>query len=489
MPKGLAFLSKKSWHTSKLCNQEKVWIAEQEKQAENIKIKELAKQIQKEREEEELNRISGKKSNRLDRGIDWMYQGGPRCDGKSTTFENEQKQKEHEDYLLGKEFNPDKVKKGDLATAESSVGVNMVLTRTAESTSVDQVLVGKERSERDDIQDWNSNFHLRHEDPMFMVEQQRSEIRNQKEKKQRLFDIVNDKEDPEVVKRKDRDRKRRKTEKHRKSRRERGDDDDDSSERKQYRKESKYENRRRSYSSESEDSKRHRKGRKYKHRSSRRNRRSSTSDSRSRSPDDNSSSGRHYGSHRRRNRSGRCSRSRDRDDFESRHGVSYQRRNRSRDEKVRSRSIDKDNKAELSKSYGLMGKSKPKSISTSDLGPDQALVEQKWKEQVEARGRHRRIRAGDCDSNGKQPMSESKRLETLKAMQADASARSRNISNAHRKSNTKLYDEEIQRRKDSGGGNASFLQDAAKKSRQLDQSSRASQNRNVFLRNKDDDFL
>ena len=45
MPKGLAFLSKKSWHTGKLANQEKVWLQEQEKKAEEVKIKELAKQM------------------------------------------------------------------------------------------------------------------------------------------------------------------------------------------------------------------------------------------------------------------------------------------------------------------------------------------------------------------------------------------------------------------------------------------------------------
>jgi anti-sigma28 factor (negative regulator of flagellin synthesis) len=46
MVQGLAFLSKKSWHTKNLANQEKVWMAEQQKEAEVAKTKELAKQIQ-----------------------------------------------------------------------------------------------------------------------------------------------------------------------------------------------------------------------------------------------------------------------------------------------------------------------------------------------------------------------------------------------------------------------------------------------------------
>jgi hypothetical protein len=55
MVQGLAFLSKKSWHTKNKVNQEKVWIAEQQKEQETAKASELAKEIQQERENEELN--------------------------------------------------------------------------------------------------------------------------------------------------------------------------------------------------------------------------------------------------------------------------------------------------------------------------------------------------------------------------------------------------------------------------------------------------
>jgi hypothetical protein len=54
MVQGLAFLSKKSWHTKNLNNQEKVWMAEEKKAAEQRKTQELAKQIQQEREQEDL---------------------------------------------------------------------------------------------------------------------------------------------------------------------------------------------------------------------------------------------------------------------------------------------------------------------------------------------------------------------------------------------------------------------------------------------------
>lgn len=492
MPKGLAFLSKKSWHTSKLCNQEKVWIAEQEKQAEDIKIRELAKQIQQEREEEELHRISGKKSNRLDKGIDWMYQGGPKSDGNPTAFEEEQKQKEQEDYLMGKEFNPNSVKKGDLATAESSVGVNMVLTRAAEGTVVDPSLVEKERTERDDIQDWNSNFHLRHEDPMFSVEQQRKEMKEHNEKKQRLFERVNGENESERGKRTDRDRadrKRPKGDKRRRSRHDRDNDEDDRDrgERKRDKKERKRESRRRSYSSESDGSRRDRRGRKHRHSKSHRG--NSRSISR-----DNDRNGGHYDSrirNRSASRSRSRSRSRDRDGYKARHTESYSRK-RSSDEKPRAYSSNEvEDKQSSGKKYGLVGESSSKPISTSDLGPDQALLEKKRKEKEDARrGRYGRESGGDRDSGGKRAISERERQKTLQEMQADASARSGHISNASRKSNAELYEEEIERRRDRSGGNsASFIQDATRKSHQLDLSSRASQNRSKYQRGKDDRFF
>ena len=53
---GLSFLSKKSWHVKNLDNQERVWLAEQAKAAEDAKTKELADQIKQEREAEELAR-------------------------------------------------------------------------------------------------------------------------------------------------------------------------------------------------------------------------------------------------------------------------------------------------------------------------------------------------------------------------------------------------------------------------------------------------
>ena len=102
MVQGLGFLSKKSWHTKNLNNQEKVWIAEQQQEQERLRTTELAKQIQIEREQNEINDITGGNTNAkkkvYDRGIDWMYTGQT----KDSQIAKEDAQKIAEEYLLGK---------------------------------------------------------------------------------------------------------------------------------------------------------------------------------------------------------------------------------------------------------------------------------------------------------------------------------------------------------------------------------------------------
>lgn len=454
MPKGLAFLSKKSWHTGKLANQEKVWVQEQEKKAEEVKIKELAKQIQQEREEEELNRLSGRNSTRLDRGIDWMYQGGPRSDGKLTAYEEEQKKKEQEEYLLGKEYNPNNVAKGDLAAEDSNVGVNMVLTRTSEI--VDDSRVEKERTERDDIQDWNSNFHLRHEDPMFMVEQQRKEKQTQVEKKERLFKSV--RSDDEASSSED-DRRNRRHERKRKHK----------SDRRRSRKE-----RDNDHSYESRRERKHRKKDK-----KRKRHRREYSRSRSRSPYSRDRDYRHDEEddyeRRSRRRSRSRSRRRDREDY---------RKERKTDKTTAN--MESKRIPEEDKKYGLVGKSKP--LSSFDLGPDRELLHKKRKEKDDARKRYSGERDGPRSDHRSRPMSEREKEEALRAMKADASDHSRNMSHRDRKSNAELYEEEIQRRKGNNAGHARFLSNSTREIHDYNVDSRMAAVRSKNHHHRDDRF-
>jgi len=55
----LAFLAKKSWHTTNLNNQEKVWLKQQEQEREKKRVEMLQKQLKEEREMEEMRAASG----------------------------------------------------------------------------------------------------------------------------------------------------------------------------------------------------------------------------------------------------------------------------------------------------------------------------------------------------------------------------------------------------------------------------------------------
>lgn len=196
MVQGLAFLSKKSWHTKNLANQEKVWMAEQQKAAEESKTKELAKQIQQEREEEELDKIAGRKNVRRDRGIDWMYQGGTGAAAK------EEELRKNEEYLLGKEFQPGgETAGGDFANLETG-GVNDVLTAAkkpaaaasepepAVAAAEEDVAAVASAPAEPSVADRNEAFRMRHEDPMFVVSQTRRDQQNQQDKKRALYERV-----------------------------------------------------------------------------------------------------------------------------------------------------------------------------------------------------------------------------------------------------------------------------------------------------------
>ena len=190
MVQGLAFLSKKSWHVKNIANQEKVWVAEQREEQEKAKAQELAKQIQQEREQEELDKIAGKSSgSRMDRGIDWMYHGHE----KESEIAKQDAAKKSEEYLLGKEFVPDTVK-GDLAAAaEETQGMNAVVTTASTQQSTDNLEDGESKPpawSEPSVAERNEAFRMRHEDPMFAVTHQQVQKKQEFEKKKELFERV-----------------------------------------------------------------------------------------------------------------------------------------------------------------------------------------------------------------------------------------------------------------------------------------------------------
>jgi len=190
MVQGLAFLSKKSWHTKNKSNQEKVWIAEQKKEQETAKATELAREIQQEREAEELNQIAGKKSIK-DRGIDWMY-----SEGTSTELAKEQAEKEAEQFLLGKEFVGEGAVQGVFHDGNQKEGIHNALSKT--EAGIKQQELQKEeksnpfdsKSEIDTVHSRNENFRLRVQDPMFLVSQKQQEKKDKHEQVKSLYHRV-----------------------------------------------------------------------------------------------------------------------------------------------------------------------------------------------------------------------------------------------------------------------------------------------------------
>ena len=214
MVQGLAFLSKKSWHTKNLANQEKVWMAEQRKAAEEAKTKELAKQIQQEREEEELDKIAGRKSVRRDRGIDWMYEGG-------AAAAKEAQLKQSEEYLLGKEYVPEGGKTGDFADLEQGrVNDVVVATAAASEELKPAALAAAPVNAQPSVADRNEAFRMRHEDPMFLVSRTQQEKQTQHQKKRDLYERVvgpteDKKRDGDDRRRSKKERKRERKHRHR----------------------------------------------------------------------------------------------------------------------------------------------------------------------------------------------------------------------------------------------------------------------------------
>ena len=191
--------------TSNLSNQEKVWLAEQKAAAEAQKVKELQTQIQLEREKEEFEKLAGKKS-KGDRGVNWMYEeGGGPAYGENAELEAAKEEEEKEAYLLGKEYVPQGQEKhvGDFAEAATMGGVlEKASTRgatigagaVAADVRNDEAHVRLKDDNEEQMKDddgrseFNKEFHLRHEDPMFAVHKKREMQRKEVEKKRNLME-------------------------------------------------------------------------------------------------------------------------------------------------------------------------------------------------------------------------------------------------------------------------------------------------------------
>eukprot|EP01029_Cantina_marsupialis_P020475 TRINITY_DN47_c0_g1_i3.p1 TRINITY_DN47_c0_g1~~TRINITY_DN47_c0_g1_i3.p1 ORF type:complete len:613 (-),score=199.06 TRINITY_DN47_c0_g1_i3:677-2515(-) len=138
----LQFLNKKGFHPGTIANQEKVWMAEEKKKIEEKDMQNYLKERRKEREREEMAKMSGAPQSTH---LEWMYQGG--APAKKAIPDED-----GEAFLLGKKIDSTQ-DKSELKAAMTGSDVNQAWQRKVNSK--------------------NEIFHKMHEDPMFAIQLKR----------------------------------------------------------------------------------------------------------------------------------------------------------------------------------------------------------------------------------------------------------------------------------------------------------------------------
>lgn len=468
-------------------------MAEQRKEAEAQKTKELAKQIQQEREEEELAKISGKRGTKLDRGIDWMYQG------TTGDLAKEDAERKAEEFLLGKEYVPEGVTHGDFDGGDQHEGINNVLKQAEETHPVATSLPEHhdEGPMEASVKDRNEDFRLRLEDPMFMVKKQQYEKETRHTETKNLYKrVLGHAQEDDDTSKDDRKKKSKKGKKKRKKkssrRRDRDRDNDDSSDdwsssRSDYddRKRTRRRRRSRSRTPDRDRRKRHRRSPIYDSydRGPGRGddyRNNCDGDSKRRgSPRDRSKSLERRHKEKRPESHYRDSRGRrdiERSQYSGRHDSHeyssgrHDSSRRGRDEGIKNSrpAIEESSGGSKKDGYGLKGDSVK--VDHNDLGPNRDLIERKRREQEEERQRIKEIASNRRQRSGEE------RSRELAAMQADAKKREEHQTRA-REASHKYEEEEVPTQKD-----AQFLKDVTKQAHGIggnahDLSSRVAQNR------------
>ncbi|KAF0688936.1 Aste57867_19540 [Aphanomyces stellatus] len=200
----LAFLAKKSWHTSNLSNVEKVWKAEQKAALEEKKLLEWKKNVEEERQLKELRELQAKASGGAAKPVervDWMYEG---------PMAGSQREKTAEEYLLGKEYH-EKPEASELKQLASQPGS---LYMAAAPSIV------------------NDSFSRLNEDPMMLIKKQQKEAQLNILKNPVKMKRIKDKVEQELKERKaekkaKKEAKKAKKESKKSKKHARDDDDDD----------------------------------------------------------------------------------------------------------------------------------------------------------------------------------------------------------------------------------------------------------------------
>ena len=356
---------------------------------------------------------------------------------ETSSAKEEQKKAEEEAFLLGKEYNPQNVKAGDLAAAgnKSSVGMSNVIENLSST-----------RSRGSSKQAGNSkDFIMKTEDPMFMVNQTMKEKQRDRLKKQELFEKADAAVEREKSRRtNDRHRSRQRVRSYSRSQSTTRSDDERRRRRKKDKKRKKKKHRSYSSHSDSEDSHRHsRRHRRSKKRRKYDRRERSRSLSQSRSPE-------------RKPRSRKKDRSRIQDPTTSSGDENYIREQKEEFSTVSNKEDhNQTHSTDEAKPYGLLNAKGEKltHAKNTSLGPDEALFAKKRQEKEDARSRYK-------NRTSRPKMSHEERKAAVDEMAANASQRTILLTKASELKKVDLHDEEIQRRmKDGSKDSSSFVHD------------------------------
>mmetsp|Transcript_13183 Transcript_13183/g.24443 ORF Transcript_13183/g.24443 Transcript_13183/m.24443 type:complete len:623 (+) Transcript_13183:45-1913(+) len=165
---GLSFLSKKSWHTSNLKNQERVWVEEQRKEAEDAKLEEFKAQLEEERELDRLRELqenSGliKRDAHAKGKLAWMYRG--------TEDEKQEKELTAEELLM--------------QSARGNVPLPQEARKQEEQGAVEE---GQDKAasrgpgalwDHKPSSNPNEAFRKLHQDPLFALKRREQELREE----------------------------------------------------------------------------------------------------------------------------------------------------------------------------------------------------------------------------------------------------------------------------------------------------------------------
>ncbi|XP_076176652.1 uncharacterized protein LOC143151434 [Ptiloglossa arizonensis] len=151
---------KKSWHPSTMKNIEKVWKAEQQQNQEKKKIAELKKEIEMEKDREDMKKYAeeqGVIEKKDDKKLDWMYKGPNQLINR-------------EEYLLGR---PIDKSFEQMVQAEKDAEVNHVPRNHVEHECIPPSLRFFSGNEQVDL------ARKMQEDPLYAIKKKEMETRNQ----------------------------------------------------------------------------------------------------------------------------------------------------------------------------------------------------------------------------------------------------------------------------------------------------------------------